>query len=152
MLLIPLLLCAAAVSSGCRPQDPPQVTAGPIESLGIGDTGTASKDGPLFRADLRAANDSMQVLARDKSVDRGIGGVPAGPTQGLPYTPLGLRSPGRTFALRLCFWFCSYGWVISHLYHLYLIDALSIWQSCPATGPGHLRPSLWEVMMLGGKG
>lgn len=26
------------------------------------------------------------------------------------------------------------------------------WQSCPATGPGHLRPSLWELMMLGGKG
>lgn len=61
VLLIPLLLCTAAVSSGaeascvpeCRPEDPPQGIAGPTESLGIGDhTGTASKDGPLFRADL----------------------------------------------------------------------------------------------------
>lgn len=80
-------------------------------------THIASKDSPLFRADLlypvterqnlRAANASMQVLARDKRVDRGIGAVPAGPAQGLPYTSLGLQRPGRALALRLCFCFCS---------------------------------------------
>lgn len=69
----------------------------------------------MERQNLRTASASMQVLARDKSVDRGIGEAPDGPTEGLPYTSLGLRSPGRAFALRLCFWFCSCGWVLGRL-------------------------------------
>lgn len=69
----------------------------------------------MERQNLRAANANMQVLARDKSVDRGIGAVPAGPTQDPPPPPpvylSGLAKSRKD--LRLCFWFCSYGWVIS---------------------------------------
>lgn len=89
----------------------------------------------MERQNLRTANASMQVLARDKSVDRGIGAVPADPTQGLAESRKDLCFKVMFLAL-----------------FLWTGHQLDAWQSCPATGPGPLRSSLWELMILGGKG
>lgn len=70
MLLTPLSLCAAAALavsseaevsyvSECRPEDPPQGTVGPTESLGIGAQITYDHAGTA----LRTAHSSGQICS-----------------------------------------------------------------------------------------
>lgn len=95
------------------------------------------------RQNLRAANASVQVLARGAHVvQRWRHSCLISKPSITPSIPVwaGEVQVGLCFKLRPL------------VLLLWMGRQLAAWQRCPGTGPGHLRPSLWELVMLGRKG